>query len=558
MRVGVLITASESPPNVNNPFNTASAFMAGYGDTGVVGSAVKCLSIGQVASVVGARSATNEELYDSADVYFREQGSVLYISRIVGTTPVNSTLTLNDGNAKPSIAIVSKYPGSAPNQYDVTVTNGTSATFTATTASTTALTAISSCANIGPGTLITGTGISADTYIVSVNTTAGTAVLSQAATASSSGVTMTPGTFTVTMTDLTGQFATETHGPYINTAALYADLTSQMVTFTQSAASMFTINSPAVLSATALTGGTDNRSTVNLTTVGNALAAFTPALGPGQVSAPGFTNTTLNGIWSLLDTHANANNRIALKDADDGQLAATIITDVGSYGTAATAAWGELHAGQVQAPGVTYGTNRLIPASAVVSALCAQVDATGNPNQAPAGPNFPLGYCIGFSGVNGAPLYGQSDIDALNAAGINTWNTVFGVLQNYGAVTPVPQTSDPVYWRLPSARLRMAVTAAFQVVAQPFMFSNLDGQGLDIVAFSGDLAAKMSNFVTAKAISTLAPDGTQDQGFVVDTSPNTPTTMGAGQLLANVSYRPAPFAQLIEIQLIAVPTTASL
>lgn len=558
MRIGVQITTSEAPPATSNLYNTATAFMVGLGDTGIVGTPVSCRTINDVGNMIGARSATNQTLYDSADVYFREQGSFLYISRVVGPTTALSTLTLNDALAspKPTVVINALYPGSAPNAYTAAVAQQTVTTFTASTATSTALTAISSIANLAPGTLITGAGVAAGTYIVSV--TGSTAVLSTATTATASGVTITPYTFTVTITDPSGQFATEVHGPFTNTAALYADTSSQMVTFSQSAGSGFTVNSPAVLAATPLAGGTDNRGSATLSNWTNALNAIPRKLGPGQVSAPGQTNTTLNGIWSALDLHASLKNRVAIKDCDDGQSAATIIGNVGSYGTAATASYGEFHAGNLIVPGIAVGTTRSVPPSAVVSALCARADATGNPDQPPAGMGFPLQYVSAFTGPMGNPLYNQADIDSLNLAGINTWNLLFNVRQNYGAVTPVLQTVDPIYWWFAHSRLRMALVALFEIIAQPFVFSVLDGQGHDIAAFSGDLAVALKKLADIGAISTLAPDGSQDQGFVVDTSPNTPTTLGNGQLLANVSFRPSPGAQLVAIQLIAVPTTASL
>jgi hypothetical protein len=560
MRIGVLINASSAPPAFTNPYDTANAFMIGYADTGPAGSAVPCTTITQVANIIGARSATNQKLWDAADLYLREGGAKLYLSRVVGNTPTLAALTLNDNLAspKPTVTITAKYPTVAGLVYDATVTQTAAATFTANTATNTTLSNISSFANLAPGTLITGAGIAAGTYIVSVNTGAGTAVLSTATTATATGVTITPYTFTVTITDTSGQLPTETHGPYMNTAALYQDTTSQMVTFAQATGMGNTINSPAVLTATALSGGTDDRGTATITNHQTALAAFGPALGPGQVSAPGVTNTTLNGIWSALDTHANTNNRVAVKDDDDATAAATLVTNLGDYGAAATAAWGAIWAGNVQAPGVVASTTRTVAPSPVISALCARADATGNPNLAAAGMGFPLRYVSGFTGLNGAPLYGQADIDTLNAAGINTWNNVFGINQNYGFVTPVPQTTDAVFWQFSHSRLRMAIIAAFQVVSAPFVFSQLDGKGLDIAAFSGDLATILSGYAKKNAISTLAPDGSQDQGFVIDTSPNTPPTMAAGQLLANVSFRPAPFAQLVEVQLAAIPTTQAL
>lgn len=495
MRIGVGVVTSEIPTATNNPFNTANAFKIGLADWGPVGTAAKCLSINDVSTTIGPRSTTNQTLWDACDTHFKIGGGVLYVSRIVGTTPVAATLTLQDVTPHPTVVVTAKYSGAYGNSLYVKVT------------------------------------------IVSTN-------------------------YTVTIQDVSGNVL-ETHGPFANAsgnAPLLADTSSTLVNFTQSAGSGFTTVSPNTLTATALATGTSDSGTVALANLQAALDAFSGKLGPGQVSADGYTNTTVSGIWSALDVHANAKNRVAIKDTDDGQTAATIVSAVGSYGTATTASWGGFWAGRCQVPGITPGTTRTVPASSVISALCSLADATGNPNIAAAGDRFPLKYVTGFTGTNGAPLYSQTDIDTLNAAGINSFNVVFGVNENYGFVTPVLQTTDTVYWQLNHARLRMAIVAAFQVIAQPFVFSQLDGQGLDIAAFAGDLGAYLSTLADPQvgAISTLAPDGSQDQGFTVDTSPNTPTTIAAGQLLANVSARFSPFAQLVQIQLNAIPATQSL
>lgn len=560
MRIGVAITTSQTPPATGSTYNTANAFMIGVGDAGSSTTVTKCASINDVTAAIGPRSATNSVLWDSADVFFREGGGLLFLSRALGSGSAAATLTLQDANTKPSVVITAKSAGVAANGFTASVAVGSGSTFTATTATSTALTAISSFAGIAPGTLVTGTGIPTGTFIVSVNTGASTAVLSQATTASGTGVVVTPGTFTVT---LTGPSGTEVHGPFINTAALYADTSSQLVNFSQSAASQFTINNPATLSATALTGGL-NGSAPTLSQAQTALANFTITFGPGQVSAPGYTNTTLNGIWSALATHAQANNRVAICDMDDQQTSATLITALGSFGSNAAASYTAFWAGQVVVPSSTNapGVTRTVPASAVISALCARVDAAGNPNQPAAGNpngfNLQLQYATGFTGVAGAPLYAQTDIDTLNAAGINTWNNLFGVLQNYGFVSPVLSSTDTIYWQFNHARMRMALEAMAEAVGQPFVFSQISQ--LDIAAFSADLAGQLVGYVRTGAISTIAPNGSTDQGFVVDTGPtvNTAATMAAGQLLANVSYRPAPFAQLVQVNLNAVPVTAAL
>jgi parallel beta-helix repeat protein len=69
---------------------------------------------------------------------------------------------------------------------------GTTATANTTNTSTT-LSSISNFTDLKPDTPISGTGIRVGTYIVSVNSGAGTAVMSHPATATNSGVTITPG-----------------------------------------------------------------------------------------------------------------------------------------------------------------------------------------------------------------------------------------------------------------------------------------------------------------------------------------------------------------------------
>src|SRR6185437_11870496 len=135
---------------------------------------------------------------------------------------------------------------------------------------------------------------------------------------------------------------------------------------------------PTTLAATPLAGGT-NGTTPLLANWQSALAAFGPTLGPGQVSAPGQTNTGLNGIWSALGTHAQANNRVAICDMDDAQSATTIITDLASFGTSAVASYCGFWAGDVIVPSSTGtpGQTRTVPPSPVISALCARVDAAG-------------------------------------------------------------------------------------------------------------------------------------------------------------------------------------
>lgn len=544
--VGITVVANEAPPASGPPTATGTAFFVGRADAGSTSTALKLQSQSDFISSCApwGRTATNSALYDAADAYFREGGNVLYVGRVVGATPVNASLALQDSAAATALTIAAATPGIAGNSINVVVTNASATTFTANTASSTALSNISSFANIGPGTPISGTGIPANTTIVSVNTAAATAVISNAATATATGVTMTPTSFTITLQDANGNLLA-TSGALVNTAAAVTWGASQsLVTVTQGAS----IKSPVALSATPLAGGTDDFGTATLSNWATALNLFLATLGPGQVAAPGRTNSLLAGIWSTLLTHAATYNRFALLDVDDNQTASTLIANTAAITTASNASYGYFQASSCQIPGITPGTIRTVAASAVIAGLCARVDQAGNPNRAAAGLSWPLLYVTGLT-----TTYVMADVISLNNAGINTFQNRFGTLENYGFSTPVPQTTDPIYWQAEHSRLRMALVAAAAAIGEPFLFAQLDGQGTTISGFGAAIAAMLDGYYRAGALYGPTPA----QAYTVDVGPrvNTPASIAAGQLKAAASVRMSPHAQAVEIDLSAVPVT---
>src|ERR1700752_3881628 len=237
----IVVFVNELASSGGVPTGTGAAFVAGVTDAGPPPTGplyVRCNNIQDFVNNFGPRSSTSATMYDWLDELFHDggAGALAYVTRVTDSTATSAALTLNDGlpSPKPTVVVTALTAGLEGNYTFATVTAGANAPFTATTASSTTLSAISSFKNIGPGTPISGAGISAGTYIVSVNTGASTAVLSQAATASASGVTMTPGTFTIAITvqDSSGNpVASETHGPYYLTSQLDPDPSSTWVTF---------------------------------------------------------------------------------------------------------------------------------------------------------------------------------------------------------------------------------------------------------------------------------------------------------------------------------------
>lgn len=309
-----------------------------------------------------------------------------------------------------------------------------------------------------------------------------------------------------------------------------------------------------------MTGGSDNFTSATITNWQNALSNFSAALGAGQVLAPGqsdWGSGALVGITTALGQHALNNNRVAIVDLPDGTAASALITDIGTtynnVGSGPIGFW----AGNLLIPGIVPGTTRNIPPSAVIAALCARADASGNPNQMAAGVNFPFQYVIGsasiVSGTNAT--YSQSDLNTLNAAGINTFASRNNSLVNYGFVSSLLSTTDGIRWQFNHDRMLMALQADAQALGEPFVFSQLDGQGTDQLGFNTALTARLMSYYRMGALY----GATAAQAFSVDTSAaiNTPTTLQAGQLNATVSVRLAPGAQQVTIVLNAVPITTS-
>ncbi len=498
-QVGVYVQSTEVPAASAPAVSTATAFIVGESDFGPVNTPEAVTSLAAFASIfcapsgVGnpysARSATNAQLFDAVDAFFREgnivpAGVVAYISRSAGPTPVNGTLMLTDIAPANALAVTAAYPGTGGNNIYVVVANNTT-------------------------------------------------------------------TYTLTLQDAAGNVLV-TSGPLSTRAAAVTwAATTGLVTIVAQAGSTL----PKTLAATPLATGTDDRVDITLTQWQAAINSFSPSLGPGQILAPGVTNSTVSGIWSALGTHAQANNRIALCDMDDGTSVTTAVAALSTFGASGVASYCGFWSGNRNIPGVAGGTFRSVAPSPFIAALCAQVDGTGNPNQAAAGDSYPFRYSAGAASFVSGTLdtYSSSDLNTLNAAGINTF--AFGN-ENYGFVSAVPPGTDGIFWQLNHGRLRMTLQAQAQSIGRPFVFSQIDGKGATRIAFGAALAHMLQTYYTAGALY----GDTANQAFSVDVGSdvNTPVSIAAGQLNASVNVRMSPYAQAVNLVLNAVPTTTSL
>ena len=199
-------------------------------------------------------------------------------------------------------------------------------------------------------------------------------------------------------------------------------------------------------------------------------------------------------------------------------------------------------------PGI-YSTNpantspipaRIVPPSALAAALMAKSDQTNDTNEPAAGPNGRSSYAIGVT-----HQYVASDLALLNGAGVNAVKPIQGVVTLYGYRTT---SLDPNWIYLNNVRFRMQIINDFDIIGEQFIFTEIDGQGHLFAAFNGALSGKCQTYWTNGSLYGSQPS----QAFQVNTGPqvNTPATIQAGQLNAEVNLHMSAFGEFVTINVV--------
>jgi phage tail sheath protein FI len=326
-----------------------------------------------------------------------------------------------------------------------------------------------------------------------------------------------------------------------NAAVSWAAANSNYISLTLGAST----NDPATGGAAApLAAGSDDRANITDAEWLAALNLFTKDYGPGQVSAPGRTTDT--GHTQLLD-HAAANFRTAILDGQDTPTAATLETSAGNVGS--NGQYGGMFAPWVIVPGVTGGTTRTVPPSALVAGAIARSDPANGPGAPAAGNN---GIGLFASGVS-QPAWDDTTRDALNTKGVNVVRLIGGQVKIFGWRSLANPNVSPGWVGLGTVRYLQNLASRAWSTGQGYLFQLIDGQGKTI-----------SRYVTALTALLLADwnageiyGATSSDAFQIDAGPtvNTPASLATNTLIANISVRPSPMAELIKIQIVNVPIT---
>lgn len=295
-----------------------------------------------------------------------------------------------------------------------------------------------------------------------------------------------------------------------------------------------------------LSGGDDDRENVTETEVAAALALFDADLGPGQVLYPGATDSASQ---EAVATHADERGRVALLDGEDTADASVLIAQASGLRDLGRSS--ALFAPWAIVPGPA-GTTRTIPYSAVQAGLTARSDArSGNPNLAVAGDNGTCRYAVGLSQDG----FSDEDREALNDAGVNVAVIRAGLVKTYGNKTLVNAASDPNWVQFSNARLAMFVKNRAESVAETYLFSQIDGRGLKISEFAGDLQGILLPLYQIDALYGATPE----EAFLVDVdSVNDDENLAEGILNAAIALKMSPSAERVVIEITKVATQEAL
>lgn len=474
---GVVVeTQTASGTGLGTAQAAGTYFVAGLTERGDNVDPVLLRSMGDYRKKVGSRVAYGT-LHDDLETFFNEGGQRAYVARVVGGAATKGTLTLKDRAGVPLDTL--KIDAKDPGAWSADVT------------------------------IEVADGIVANTYKLVV------------------------------------RYKTEIVEIYDNLAnppaAVTALAKSGYVRATDlGSATAAPNNNPAVLAATALSAGSDDRASVVAQTYIDALARFGPDLGPGAAAIPGQTAAT---VGSGLMTHARDHRRIALLATASGQTPTQAETTATSLRNTAGAEFAGLFYPWVETPDGAGGTRKISPEGYVAGVRARAIGQAGT-WRAPAGEIAVARHVVGLEKV-----LTKDEIDSATAEHVNTIRSLAGTTRLYGWRS---LSTDTLHYLFLSAR-DVLNDIAFQAeqALEPFVFRTIDGRGHLFSEVEGTVAGIVEPFRAAGGIfeKTDAEGNRVDIGYSIDTGPtvNTEATIAAGEVRAALSVRPSPVGELVRL-----------
>lgn len=482
-------TATRSGP-VNTPVPASGRyFVAGLTERGRTDAPERVRSLAEYEVQLGGR-VTYGSVYDDLRTFFEEGGTEAYVARVVGPAATVGTRTLNDRAGAPlaTLRIDALSAGAWSSGVTVQVAAGTDP---------------SSYKLVIVGPTSQG-GTVVETYDNLLTPSDGASALGASRF--------------VRGTDL----GSVTAGP-VN-------------------------NQPAILAASALTAGSDDRASVTAATVVTALARFGPELGAGVVAMPGYPSSS---AAAGLKAHAKAMRRIYFTSVAVGASTADATTAANAL-VASDGEYGALLYPWVRIP-VAGTTTKLISPEGYAAAMRARAHLAAGPWRAPAGElsvaKFVLGPEVELTRAQG---------DALDDTRVSAIRTIAGTTRLYGYRS---LSSDVNNYALLIGR-DVLNTVAYEAEArlEQYVFQTIDGTGGLLSKVAGTLVGLLDPMRAAGGLYERVIDGEQiDPGYSVDVGPtvNTVAVLGANTVAAVIALRVSPVGSLIDLTIVKAGLTAT-
>lgn len=452
-------------------------FVVGQFERGPVDRAVKIRNLSEFIQYYGGDTSYSDG-YLQLSTFFAEGGRQAIISRVVGTAASRGSVTLKDRNSTPAdlLKIEASSPGAWSSNLSVQVSAGPTST-----------------------------------------------------------------TFRITVR-LNGQIVED-----YNSLATAQDAVEALTTSLYVSASVVPGNTtpspnniPAVVSATNLTAGSDDRASLNAEMYISGLGLFDTAFGDGTVSIPGQTSAA---VYTALVNHAKENNRIALLAAPQTATVSTLQTTAASVNSE----FAGLFAPWVQAS--TSAGVRSISPEGYVAGVRARAHEQIGPWRQPAGEFAKANFLVGLDSV-----YSRPDFDTLYQSKVNVIRGESNNIRLYGWRS---LSNDQNNWySLKDRDIVNRITVEATNRLEQFVFSPIDARGLLLAEVEAELVSVVAPISLANGLfGTYDDNGDEiDPGYAVSVSAvnNTTVSLANNEIHADLAVRVSPNSDLIYLNIIKV------
>jgi hypothetical protein len=452
-------------------------FVVGLTERGSTSAAVEVRGMADVEALMGGR-VTYGAVWDNLKSYFDEGGQAAYVSRVVGPAASVGTLTLVDR------------AGSPVNTLRVDAQN--------------------------PGAWSSN---------LTVQVLDGS----------------TPTTFRIVVA-LSGVTVEDKNNLANPAAAVLAFQDSPYVRVTDlGSATVAPNNNPAVLAATALSAGADDRASVTTTHYTAALAKFTKDLGDGAVAIPGQNGST---VWGAIITHCAANNRIGLLANTRTRAIADQLTDANNLNTE----FAGMFAPWIKVPDGSGGTRVISPEGYVAACRSRAHDSVG-PWRAPAGE-----IAVARNILDVDVRYTATEGAQLNDGRVNVIRSIASSVRLYGWRSLSANTRS--YYFLKDRDFLNYLVVRAEALLEQYVFETIDQKGQLLSSVNGALVGMCLPLAQANAFFPMV-DGAGnlvDPGYEVDTGSNvnTSASIANNEIRARLSVRISPTGERISLNIVKV------